>query len=468
HRALQRALAEDHLAQAVGGLAERVGVHGRAHEFAQALDLALGAPDDANALNVAAAAAAGLGRRAEAEQLYRQALSLDPDNPTTHNNLGLFLREAGRDAESESILLAGLERAPDMVELRHCLAGLYRLQGRLDLAEAQYRALLARRPELLETRFRLAGLLLALGRFEEGWALYECRHHPGRAEAPALPDFGCPAWEGQPLAGKSLLIWFEQGYGDEIQFGRYVPLLKAMGAAHITLFCRPALEPLLRSLAGVDLLVPASGSQNTPDHDYWTLPMSIPHWVDTRLDTIPAETPYLSAPPERRPAWAGRLPAGRRVGLAWRGNPAFAADALRSLPGLASLRALWDAPGLSFVSLQKGAGEAEAQAPPPGQPILDLGSQARDFADSAAIIEQLDLVISVDSAPAHLAGALGRPVWLLLPWESLDARWLLERDDSPWYPTMRLFRQARGEGWGPVIARLAEALKGWASRASPA
>jgi tetratricopeptide (TPR) repeat protein len=339
------------------------------------------------------------------------------------------------------------------------LANLLSLRHRHREAEAAFRELVRRHPDHAEARFRLGGLLLTMGRYEEGWALYEARYDPTRKGAPDPIDFGCPQWLGEPLEGRTLLVWYEQGHGDEIQFCRYVPMLKAMGAAKVTVVCKPALQPLLATLEGIDRLVPAAGVHEIETHDYWTYLLSLPHRFATRLETIPARVPYLSALPERRACWAPRVPKdGFHVGLAWKGNPELANDANRSLPSLATLRPLWDVPGVTFVSLQKGVGEAEAASPAADQPILNLGGMFEDFGDSAALIEALDLVISVDTAPAHLAGALGKPCFCLVPAEGLDFRWLLERSDSPWYPTLTLFRRPLGAAWDVVMPRVAEAL----------
>ena len=188
--------------------------------------------------------------------------------------------------------------------------------------------------------------------------------------------------------------------------------------------------------------------------------MSLPYFCGTRIDNIPAGIPYLAAEPAKAAAWRSQLPAsGLRIGLAWKGNPRFENDKDRSLPSLDVLAPLADMAGLNFVSLQKGPGEAEAHCPPAGLPVLALGERIEDFSDTAAIIANLDLVISVDSAVAHLAGALGKPCWVLLPDYQTDWRWLTGRHDSPWYPGMRLFRQPSGGGWEAVVATLAEALR---------
>lgn len=417
-------------------------------------------------LNIAGVAATVLGARPLAESFFRRALAADPAFLQTYKNLGIFLRAEQRVAEAEQVLHEGLRRAPEALELSATLAGMLWLEERYVEAETAFREHLRRHPEDAEARFKLGALLLSLGRYEEGWRLYEARYDPTRKGGPDPIAFDCPRWAGEPLEGRSILVWYEQGHGDEIQFCRYVPMLKAAGAAKVTVVCKPALEPLLATLGGFDRLAPAAGVQEIETHDYWTYLLSLPHRLGTRLETIPGKTPYLFALPERRARWSESIPkGGLRVGLAWKGNPELANDRNRSLPSLASLRPLWDVPGVTFVSLQKGVGEDEAAAPPADQPMLNLGGRFEDFGDSAAVVEALDLVISVDTATAHLAGALGKPCFCLIPAEGMDFRWLLERRDSPWYPTMTLFRRPKGANWDVVIPKVAEAL-GEAARRS--
>jgi hypothetical protein len=250
-----------------------------------------------------------------------------------------------------------------------------------------------------------------------------------------------------------------------IQFCRYAAQLKAAGATRITLVCHPALARLMASLVTVDEVL--SFHQHVPvsGWDFWTPPMSLPYFFQTRLDTIPAAIPYLAADPAEIVRWSRRLPArGLKVGLVWKGNPRFENDATRSLPALATLAPLAAIAGVHFISLQKGPGEDEITRTE-GFDVLDLGSRFTDFADTAAVIASLDLVISVDTAVAHLAGSLGIPCWVLLADKMTDWRWLAHGTESQWYPQqMRLFRQASDGNWEPVIAALASALQQWRDR----
>jgi len=307
-------------------------------------------------------------------------------------------------------------------------------------------------------------MLLLQGRYDEGWREYEARYssdlpEPDRFPYPDRAPF--PPWRGEPLAGKSLLIWPEQGYGDEIQFCRYLPLLKRQGAARITLVCKPPLKALMETVEGADAVLSSDDvAEAVAPHDYWTYPLSIPLHCKTTVETIPARLPYLRAPREHAVRWSSRLPSdGFRVGLVWKGSDIHKSDSYRSLPDLATLAPLWTVPGVRFISLQKGRGEDEALHPPAGQALLHLGAGIADFADTAAIMKQLDLVISIDTAAAHLAGALAKPCWVLLPAYRCDWRWLQAREDSPWYPgVMRLFRQAPGGDWSGVVQEIKRAL----------
>lgn len=399
------------------------------------------------------------GAAAEAEFHYRQALALMPDHAQIHQNLGALLLREQRFAESEQAMRAAVAYAPDSPAAWNQLGAVLACTHREAEGEACYRKALALDPEHARTRFNLSYLLLRQARFAEGWPMLDARWQFDR-----LPlSFGCPCWEGEALVGKSIVLGLEAGHGDMIHFSRYAALLKQRGAARVDVVCHPALRRLLVTLRGVDRVY-APDETFAQDWDYWTWPMRLPGLFDTGLATIPAEVPYLDAQPERIAHWRALLPHdGLRVGLAWRGNPNFENDADRSLPSLRTLAPL-AAVDAHFVSLQKGPGEDEAFTPPAGMTLQPLGSQLDDFAETAAVIANLDLVISVDTAVAHLAGALGKPCWLLLPDYRCDWRWLTERGDTPWYPSMRLFRHPRGGGWGPVIARVAVELARLAGR----
>jgi len=408
------------------------------------------------------------GRLGEAEQHYRLALALMPGHAQLHLNLGIVLLKSKRFADGEELARRAVQLAPESVAAWNQLGVLLACVKREAEAEQCYRHALALAAadankdtdadaadaEAARARFNLAYLLLRQGRYAEGWPLLESRW-----QFDPLPQrFDCPRWEGEPLAGKSLVIGLEAGQGDMIHFCRYAALAKAQGAARIAVVCHPSLKTLFATLPGVDEVHAYDEAAPVAGWDYWTLPMSMPARFGTALDTIPAPIPYLFAAPALVERWAAQLPAARlRVGLAWKGNPQFENDAERSLPSLQTLAPVIEAAasgGIQLVSLQKGPGEEEARTWS-GASLHAIGPQLRDFADTAAVIEHLDLVISIDSAVAHLAGAMGKPCWLLLPDHRCDWRWRASGDSTPWYPSMRLFRQPAGGGWDAVIAAVA-------------
>ncbi|MFM0733088.1 tetratricopeptide repeat protein [Paraburkholderia sediminicola] len=403
-------------------------------------------------------------RLPEAEAAYREAIRCRPDIVHAHNNLGCVLRLLDRLPEAIEAFAQALALRPDLAEAHYNVGTALAQLRRLPEAEAAYLRALALRPDYGDARFGLAVMVLGMGRFEEGWRLYECRYdQPGFVHHKTRAMLNCPQWQGDTLAGKSLLVWQEDGLGDMVQFSRYFALLKAQGAAHIAFACVPALHRLMASVDGVDAVLDhdtATVRVVASTYDCWTSLLSAPLHLRTTVETIPRPV-RLTVEPSLVEKWQPMLktlPPGRKIGLVWKGNSKHHNDANRSIPTLATLAPLWRVPGLSFVSLQKGQGEDEAQNPPAGQPLLELGSAVNDFADSAAIIEQLDLVICVDTSTAHLAASLGKPCWVMLPEKDIDWRWMHERSDSPWYPhTLRLFRRAPGEGWSVTVERVRQA-----------
>ncbi|WP_153116333.1 tetratricopeptide repeat protein [Rhodocyclus tenuis] len=406
------------------------------------------------------------GNKVEAEEHYRLALDCNPECVQTQLNFGAMLAQQKRFAEAEHAYRRALALRPDSAVAWSNLGVLQACCKDEAAAETSYRRAIALDADYALARFNFSYLLLRQGRFDEGWACLEARDW----YAPLERHLTCPRWRGEDLDGKSILIGFEAGHGDMIQFCRYAALLKERGAARVDLLCHPGLKTLFATLAAVDQLIGLDDELPATDWDYWTPPMSIPFHCRTRLETIPVSLPYLHADPEKAARWAALLQladvdgaaSGRRelrVGLVWKGNPHFENDVERSLPGLPLLAALGSLAGVRFVSLQRGAGEDEAADPPAGLHLMNLGPQLADFSATAAVIANLDLVISVDTAVAHLAGAMGKPCWLLLPDYKTDWRWLTGRSDSPWYPgVMRLFRQPAGGGWGPVIDEVRHAL----------
>ena len=396
---------------------------------------------------------------------FRTALEHQPDYAGAYYNIGNALLGNRQLDEAVANYRSALEINPDYAEVYCSLGVALKELGQFDQAVDCFRRALKIEPGLVEVHLNLGSLFLSQGRYAEGWPEYEARYDPGYSGRQSIPpNLPFPRWQGQSLVGKSILIWPEQGFGDEIQFARYIPLLKTRGVSRITLVCKPPLKALLETLAGIDAVATQSEAVSLPLHDYWTFPMSLPLYFATTVETIPAKLPYLGVPPERLNHWRQRLPkSGLRVGLVWKGSTLHSNDNNRSLASLSMLTSLWTAPGVNFVSLQKGQGEDEAEAPPIGQPILHFGTDILDFADTAAIVAQLDLVICIDTAIAHLTGALNKPCWVLLPASGTDWRWLRDRPDSPWYPNVvRLFRQTKPGDWSAIIDDVAQNLSSWA------
>jgi tetratricopeptide (TPR) repeat protein len=402
-------------------------------------------------------------RDAEAEQCYRQTIAFDPGNAAAFYNLGIVLARNHRYDDAERYYRQAIAFEPDFSVAQSSLGILLVDLKREAEAEHCLRRAIALNPDNAAARLNLGLLLLRQSRFEEGWPYYEARYSPDipdQIQDPYPINVPFAQWRGESLAGKSLLVWQEQGLGDEIQFCRYLPLLKEQGAARITQICKAPLKSLMGTLEGVDTVMTCDETSNVATHDYWIRLLSIPLYCKTDLAGIPARIPYLHASPDRMAHWSGRLPqSGFRVGLVWKGSGKHPNESNRSLQGLAALAPLWSVPGVKFVSLQKGLGEDEGKNPPNEQPLVHLGSEIADFADVAAIVAQLDLVITIDTAVAHLAGALAKPCWVLLPASRTDWRWLHERQDSPWYPgVMRLFRQRDRQDWTALIMDLRQAL----------
>jgi len=395
----------------------------------------------------------------EAERHYRKAIAIQPDLLDPYLLLGVLLMDSRRFAEAEAVYRLALGLSPDLTAAWSNLGVLLACLKREGEAEECYRLALSLDSHYAKARFNLSYLLLRQGRFEEGWACFEARDWYGVLER----YFTCPRWRGESLLGQSVLIGFEAGHGDMIQFCRYALLLKERGARWITVVCHPGLKALFKTLPAVDEVLSFADEVSPSAWHYWTPPLSLPYYCQTRLDSIPAPIPYVFADPAKLAKWSGLLPVtGLKVGLVWQGNPNFENDADRSLPSLELLAPLGRVAGVQFISLQKGKGEEEARHPPAGICLQVLADELEDFADTAAVITCLDLVIGVDTGVVHLAGALGKPCWVLLPDYRTDWRWLKDRTDSPWYPqTLRLFRQTQAGGWFSLIATVADALERW-------
>lgn len=385
-------------------------------------------PELAEAYNNLGIVEAEEGRFAEAEANYRQALALRADNADALYNLGIALLK-------QKMIASALEHFEQALEFR------------LDYAEAHHN--------------RAVALLLSEN-FSEGFAEYEWR-----LRSRDFPEFRprWPLWDGSPLAGRTIVLVAEQGLGDTLQFIRYAAELKRNGAARVIVECPSVLHPILARTPGVDqwLSPPTTASSPAPAADCCAPLLSLPHLLQTDHRTIPADVPYVFADPQLVSDWHARLAEreGFKIGIVWQGNPNCPGDALRSI-ALSHYAPLAEVPGVTLVNLQKGPGVEQLTDVAESWGILDLGeavdTTAGAFMDTAAIMKNLDLVITSDTAAAHLAGALGVEVWLAVPFVP-DWRWLLEGDASPWYPTMRLFRQAEWNDWPSVFQRMAGQLE---------
>jgi len=395
---------------------------------------------------------ASLGRSPEAIASFREALELDPNHLLAAYNLGNILRDRGDLEGAADAFRAALGARSDYAEARHNLANVLKSLNQLDAAIVEYRRTLALKPNLAEAHYNLGLALLLTGAMEEGLAQYEWRWSVDGFPTPPR-NFPQPLWDGRRVTGEALLIHAEQAFGDAIQFCRYLPLI-AGRARRIILECRRPLIGLMSTLPGVDLVVEAGTP--LPAFDLHAPLLSLPRIVGTRLGTIPANVPYLHADSSKVTRWRAHRDKRFTVGLIWAGNRK--PDPGRTI-GLAGMDPLLAIPGVRFVALQRelDPGDAERLAAL-GNKLDHWGAEFADFADVAAALEAVDLAISIDTGPAHLAGALDRPIWVCLPF-SPDWRWLMTRADSPWYPSMTLYRQARRGDWAPVIARVADDLR---------
>jgi tetratricopeptide (TPR) repeat protein len=399
------------------------------------------------------------GHRQAAETLLRRAVALAPDYADARYNLAVVIEHLDQIDEAKEQYETVLRQRPDYRRAARALAVLAKQQGDLAEAERRLRAILATDPGDGSARLHLAFLLLLTGRFEEGWVEYEARWASEEAESQrrALPH---PQWRGEDIGDEILLLHAEQGLGDTLQFCRYVPEIARRH--RVMLEVPEQLFRLFQGFGGAEIIL--AGTVPPPFRRHSPL-LSLPYIAGTRLETIPADIPYLAANEELAAQWRPRLAAlpGLKVGLVWAGGTKMQRDYERSIP-LARFTSLAGLDGVSFVSLQKG--DAAAATPPLGLDLIDWTAELIDFADTAALVAGLDLVIAVDTAIIHLAGAMGKPVWLLnrfIP----DWRWLLDRDDSPWYPTLRQFRQTTPGDWDAVLARVRVALEELAMTKTP-
>ena len=441
----------------LGALAQQFGYPEQAVQLMER-SVAL-APDNANFLHNYAEVLRTAGQNDRAVAVYEKVLALAPSAADSLHGLGVAQEKAGRVEQALETFERAIRVAPDLPRPYMSRGALIERQGRYAEALADFERAIALKPDYALAHTARAHALLRLGRYEEGWPEYEWRWRvdkfPGRR-----PDPRRPLWDGSDLAGKTLLLYSEQGMGDAIQFVRYLPMAAARGG-RVVLVCPPALARLFGRVPGVASVVTEPPDPATYDVQ---LPlMSLPHAFGTTPETVPNQVPYLTVARDLLESWERRVTArrqgpGPKVGLCWAGGR----TPLPRTLSLAALAPLADAaPGVTFYSLQVGPAGAEAANPPVGMNLVNLAGDLGDFADTAAVVSALDLVISIDTAVAHLAGALGKPTWVMLT-AFCDWRWMLDREDSPWYPTVRLFR-ATGPGAWPPVARVAAALREWAA-----
>jgi Flp pilus assembly protein TadD len=398
-----------------------------------------------------------------AEEAFGQAIALRPEYAEAWANLGMLLSMKGQTSEAIDALRKAIEFRPSVVQAHNSLGVAYKTIGSFEAAEAAFRQALAMKADYAEAHFNLAMLLLLTGRFEEGWTHWEWRWRAGAFPSPrrALPR---PQWDGAAGAG-TILVHAEQGIGDTIQFFRYLPLVRGRGW-RVIFECQKELLPLFRdSLSDVEIVewTGQDFAAKLPAYDTQIPITSLPLALRVFEPEAAPDGACVTATAERLQRWDGILAEmdaawsehRLRVGLIWAGNPLHTNDKNRSLP-LSMLAGLADE-RIQFVSLQFGPAAQQAMTPPPGMRLLDPTPRIADFADSAAIVSRLDLVIAVDTGGLHLAGALDRPAWALLPWVP-DWRWRLDRDQTPWYPSLTLYRQPAAGQWEPVIRRVARDL----------
>ena len=404
-----------------------------------------GSPDDPELHFARGTALNALGHHTDACGAFARALSLQPNHAASWLNMGNASVDLDNLGLAETLYRTAIGLNPALVEAYASLGYLLTRQSRLREAIEACEAAIRLRPDFVQAHWNLAIAALLSGDLPRGFAEYEWRkRHPRyQADFPTLPG---EMWDGSNPSGRTILVRAEQGFGDAIHFARYLPLIGAAGGEPI-LVCSPALVPLIGSMPGVRA---ASSSGVIPAYDAWIDQASLPQVFGTTLETIPAAEGFLRAEPGRVRDWKARLPEGRTIGVAFAGNPKHSGDRRRSVP-LEMIEMLLDIRGISLVNLQCGQ-----EAPRLGLP--DLTPWLTDYRETAALIETLDLVVTVDTSVAHLAGALGKPVWILLP-HAPDWRWLLGRTDSPWYCSARLYRQPTAGDWTSVLAQVADEIK---------
>lgn len=438
-----------------------------AHEKAGRLDLAesvLGQilakmPEQPAALHFSGIVAFKKGRIAESAALMERSIAQLPDNAIYHRDICEVYRLLGRYDKSVAAGRRAIRLSPEDPHCYNNLGVTYYHRLQLDEALACAEGALKHNPDFAGAHLGMAEALLVRGEFARGWEEYEWRFKLPNAPK-LMPDSDRPQWDGGKLPPGKLMLIADQGYGDVIQFCRYIPWA-AERAPEPAVACSPEMLPVVAQQRGAGLVFDRWEQQ--PDFAAYCALSGLPRLAGTRLETIPAPVPYLHAPPAKSALWAERLntllPRGyRRIGIVWAGRPTHTADHNRSM-ALATLAPLSQLQRTVLVSLQKGPAQAQIGGYWGRAPLINLGPEIRDYADTMAILEGLDLLVTVDTSAGHLAGAMGKPASIMLPFAA-DWRWLLDRSDSPWYPSVRLFRQRTPQNWGTVVADIAAKLDG--------
>ncbi len=419
-------------------------------------------PDHATAYNNLGTVLKDQDKPDDAVKSYKKSIALKPDYAMAHSNLGNLLKDLGRYDEALENCQCAISLQPDYADAHNNLASTLQKQGRHDEAIESYNMAIKYNPESIHTHINRSSALLLTENFKDGWPEYEWRLHTKNCNS---GTFHQTQWDGSPLNGKTILVHAEQGFGDTIQFIRYLPMVKNQGG-YVIFECQKNLIRLLKNCTGIDKIIEMTSKPNVNFDTHIHL-LSLPGIFGTSMDSIPSDTPYITVDPEFAEQWRLKLANNNdfKIGIVWAGRPTFK-DHYRSC-SLDDFAPLAEIPGITFYSLQKGPASEEILNPPKDMKIINLDKELTDFSDTAAAMINLDLIISTDTAVVHLAGAIGKPIWSLLHTSS-DWRWFLNREESPWYPHpnglaglagMRLFRQSKFNDWNGVFEQVKRILK---------
>jgi tetratricopeptide (TPR) repeat protein len=394
-----------------------------------------------------------MDRLDEAISAFQRAIRLNPRYEDAYHDLGYVFHLKRQPMEAIASYRKAIEINRYMFDAYNNLGRVYQELGQIDDAVSYYRKSLEINPDFVEAHCNLAMALLLTGHYTEGWTEYEWRR---RLQDRSRYEFVQPVWDGSDISGKTIFLYAEQGFGDTIQFVRFAPLVAERGA-RVIIECQKELKSLIQQVRGVHSVV--TREDTLPEFDLHCPLLSLPLVFNTTPENIPAKIPYVAPNTIMLQKWSDEVKndhARLKAGIVWSGNPKYKADQFRSIP-LESFLQLWKIAGIGYYSLQKGEASSQVKKLSEKFKLIDYADEIQDFSDTAALIKNLDLVICVDTAVAHLAGALGKPVWTLLPFNP-DWRWMLNREDSPWYPTMRLFRQLSPGDWGSVMDNVEKEL----------